>query len=856
MKENKGFTLVELLISFTLLTIVLIYLIKATTNIMVRENEVLMLQEYNVFESTLLNNIYDDTEGLTDLKIEENNGELNIRVGNSVSIYKNISFVNNKDEKGIYYDNVLYELPENVEFNSSKYYTIKNGTYTEDNYTKNYSIVSIYLIMNNKDKKINIIFQNADKSKLVKGTILEKAQNLVYNGNVCKNDGTTYNYMGGCYIKGQNSNNYVWYNGFMWRIMGINSDNSVRLITDENVTTIPYGAANTALTYKTNEGYINDWLNNYFYENLNNTKSVIQKGNYFCSETTNETTLTEGRTSCTTNNIVNAKIGIISLDEYLLAGGTDSYLNLTMYSWTMTPYNTKNVWNTTFNNNILNNSVTSAVGVRPVINVTSTSKVTKGIGVSNDYYALVENKTDNKTGKMEDNATSGEYVKLNDKVYRIVSKDNDGIKLILDGYYESTLPFGTSSTYSASEGIGQSLNNDVLTWLGLNNSSTIVESSWYQGTDLNDGFKYTDSMSQSNKVTSKVGLLRLGEMLSGHSSTILTKNYTENISNNDKNVYWLFNKTGNNSTSWIVSGNGAAYKYDVATKFSIRPVIKIKNGLQISKGTGTYDNPLELQKLCKRATKLHTEECTQTDTTYLCSGAGYTASGSKKTSTITYGNLGTKGTLSSGDAFDCDVNGDETYDSNTERFYYVTDMDDNTAVLIYYNNVSAGSPSNSAIYAYDSSEENFHGPRTAIEQLPTTSQWKNVSLKNSTRAILNENAGNTTTGGTLPSNFSYSGYAARLLTISEVRKGTGISNIPTWKVGELDNFTYLLENTKFASKGNAVWGWWLENARSDNSTNAWNVNGYYRHVNNSTVSNADDYGIRPAIEVLKSDISY
>ena len=274
------------------------------------------------------------------------------------------------------------------------------------------------------------------------------------------------------------------------------------------------------------------------------------------------------------------------------------------------------------------------------------------------------------------------------------------------------------------------------------------------------------------------------------------------------------------------------------------------DGTEISKD----DNNNKI--ICKRATTLHTEECTQTNKTNFCNGAGYTTSGSKGTTTITYGNLGTKGTLTTGDAFDCDVNGDGTYDSNTERFYYVTDINDTTAVLIYYDNVIAGSPSNGAIYAYDSSVENWHGPRTAIAQLPTTTQWKNVNLTNSTRKITNESGGNTTTGGTLPSNFSYSGYAARLLTIGEVRQGTGISNVPTFKLGELDNFTYLLENTKFASDSKSAWGWWLENARSDFSTRVWYVFSDTRNVNSHPFSNAGGSGVRPAIEVLKSNISY
>ena len=287
------------------------------------------------------------------------------------------------------------------------------------------------------------------------------------------------------------------------------------------------------------------------------------------------------------------------------------------------------------------------------------------------------------------------------------------------------------------------------------------------------------------------------------------------------------------------------------------------NYTMIQKSSGSSVTP-EKKVICKRATTLHTEECTQTDATYYCSGAGYTTSGTKGTTTITYGNLGTSRTLTSGDAFDCDVNGDGTYDSSTERFYYVSDyyntstksFENDTAVLIYYNNVSAGKPSKNSLYAYDSSNENWHGPRTAVMQLPTISQWSNVSLTNSVRSITTNTGGNTTTGGTTPSNFNYSGYAARLLTIQEVRQGTGLTSIPTWKVGELDNFTYLLENTKFASDGNTAWSWWLENSRSDKIDSVWYVSGNGRLVSSDPVSSFSDRAIRPAIEVSKTNIEY
>ena len=285
------------------------------------------------------------------------------------------------------------------------------------------------------------------------------------------------------------------------------------------------------------------------------------------------------------------------------------------------------------------------------------------------------------------------------------------------------------------------------------------------------------------------------------------------------------------------------------------------NYTMIQKSSGSTEEP-QNKIVCKRATTLHTEECTQKDTTNYCGGAGYTIAGSRGTTTITYGNLGTSGALTSGDAFDCDVNGDGVYDSNTERFYYVSDyyntstkaFESDTAVLIYYNNVSSGNSNNKTTYAYDSSGENFHGPRTAIKELPTTSQWSNISLKNTTRSISNESGSNTTTGGTTPSNFSYAGYATRLLTIEELRIATENNGIPTFQVGEIDNFTYLLENTSFSNENN--FAWWLENVRSDNSRQAWSVNGYYRTVYGNTVEDISSTGVRPAIEVSKTNIEY
>ena len=252
-------------------------------------------------------------------------------------------------------------------------------------------------------------------------------------------------------------------------------------------------------------------------------------------------------------------------------------------------------------------------------------------------------------------------------------------------------------------------------------------------------------------------------------------------------------------------------------------------------------------KKCVRATSLHTEVCTQTSTSNYCGADGYSVG-----SGITYGSTGKSGTFTTGDAFDCDVNGDGIYNSLTERFYYVTDMNTSTAVLIYYNNVSGGVASNSTSYAYNSGGTNSNGPVTAITQLPTTTQWKNVSLTNSTRN-LTDNVGTVKVTG-----FNYGNKAARFLTYQEIEAGCyDGTNSLRGKGGLSSKCKFLMENTKYSNTSMKTYGGWLETP--DNSINSY---AWYIYSSNRSfgydfgVNWANGIGVRPAIEVAKSNISY
>ena len=205
-------------------------------------------------------------------------------------------------------------------------------------------------------------------------------------------------------------------------------------------------------------------------------------------------------------------------------------------------------------------------------------------------------------------------------------------------------------------------------------------------------------------------------------------------------------------------------------------------------GEITTVNIYPVTRKCQRAKTLHSITCTSSST------EGYCKAGRRKDS-ITFGQIGTSGKLASGDAFDCDVNGDGIFNDATERFYYVSDLNSSTAILIYYTYTNR--------YPYNAQTSNsYSGPITAVGALPTTTKWSNISLVQKTSQIYNHSGGTTVVDSsnktnTLPK-YTYT-TAARLLTLTEYNKITN-TDIFWENFGNMDpNCVWL--NTPLASGG-------------------------------------------------------
>ena len=277
---------------------------------------------------------------------------------------------------------------------------------------------------------------------------------------ISDDDGISY------YYRGSVNNNYVKYAGAYWQIIRINGDGSARLLyagTTANASgsglNIKSAAFNSKIDNPAYVGYMYGSTLNENYaqttanENNSNIKKVLDdwyKANIlgtsnesviadagFC----NDRSLSSGNGYSTTgsktfyapyhryyqtkqptlkcaqtndlftlstntkgNKALTYPIGLITVDELMLSGYAESYINKsaytysTIYYWTLSP----NYFNVTamaafeFDLNIAgypngNDNVAYAFGVRPVINIRGDAKISGGIGTSSSPYEIVTN---------------------------------------------------------------------------------------------------------------------------------------------------------------------------------------------------------------------------------------------------------------------------------------------------------------------------------------------------------------------------------------------------------------------------------------------------------------------------------
>ena len=307
--------------------------------------------------------------------------------------------------------------------------------------------------------------------------------------------------------------------------------------------------------------------------------------------------------------VVEDPVGLLNLYEYAMScrGTTtvDSYINNSLFWSTLTPYDDVNIRVFDGTGRMATTTVAAfASGVRPSLNLKPTIKIVSGRGTEDNPYRLEGDNDTNLEGTKLNTRYSGEYIRFGsdeNNLYRIVSHETDSLTKVTsseslkeNGSFKSiAFDINGNVSFTSNNTIGTFLNGEYLNsgkYL-TNEQLDMLEDNteWYIGyVESGENYrlaKYTDiSMtSTTTNVTAKVGLLRLGELMSGQFSEVSSNNRYQTLTPFSSKAMRSIDKIGH-----------SGYNVNVEYQLGVKPAFNLKSNVIITSGTGTLNDPFTL----------------------------------------------------------------------------------------------------------------------------------------------------------------------------------------------------------------------------------------------------------------------
>jgi len=561
---------------------------------------------------------------MSSTSLNENNA-ITVEAGKSVTFDIMITSLNDISSK--------YELYYNCDSNDV---TVGYLTTTVDpvvgETTKNETKTISVKIINNSSTSQTIVFGveggfTTSELSLTKGKTLVELEDIVLvpatNTSELLSDSTdlgdsckTYNDGTDTFLVGQCSKNYVWYSGKLWRaVLSNNNSGAIKMVTDNSMTIIP-PIAETSNSYS--NSYVDQWLTQEFLPTLHDTDTFLVKNSTW------DASVDDGFAgdSPTGEVTVTRTVGLLNTKEYKttyassdgLAEAKTGYLNNDSYWWLMKVwygrYDSKGTLYSALSDGTYSasNRAKYGLGVRPAVFLKSNIKIISGDGSQSNPYRLSGDNQVTKNGSTLLNTRySGEYVKFNNSLYRIVGAENNLTKITaVDAPSElEEVPWHSKSVGVTFE------DADIRTTLEKYyqamdaSAKNMIEpnTKWYFGA-FSDGLSYktavcssvvtsvnTSSCSKTtNAVTANIGLPRVGEIFTSH------------ITRRDSDPYYygfwhITRYITNTQQANIVSKYEMLSSQMISSWLAARPSMYLKSTVKISSsntGDGTYEHPYDI----------------------------------------------------------------------------------------------------------------------------------------------------------------------------------------------------------------------------------------------------------------------
>lgn len=353
-------------------------------------------------------------------------------------------------------------------------------------------------------------------------------------------------HIGGSYIyKGKVKNNYILFNGLMYRILKINYGSTVEIILDNEINEFSY--SDTLVSY--DKSSINTYLNKVFIKNVN--KDLMEKSSV-CLDKVNDI------------KSINDKCQKTYSDLYIKTLDINTYLNTLNNNETYLNENNKDIWLSNINDsmvwyisgiNISTSQASDTHKIKPIVTLNMDTELISGKGTKADPYRIDATK----------DYHIGSYVKLDNDLYRVIDSSNDLLKLELNKPLDKLMAYGNNTSYDENNAnsVASYLNKEYLNSLSYKNLIVKADYSFeLYGGKLNDG---------SSKVKAFVGL-----------PTIFDYQF-----NDDNNQFFLANYDKDNNI-YVYSNHVGKVKSTLSK--AIKPVITIKRN-SLTSGKGTLESP-------------------------------------------------------------------------------------------------------------------------------------------------------------------------------------------------------------------------------------------------------------------------